>query len=277
MTPQQYCANKTAQSGSSFYYSFLFLEKKKREAITALYAFCREVDDIVDDASDEHVARSKLNWWDQEVEKMWLGAPQHPVTIAIQQFIEPYKLEKKYFKLIIDGMMMDLERQNYETMEQLTKYCYRSASAVGILSASIFGYSHPSTLIYAEQLGLALQITNILRDIQEDLVRGRLYIPLEELDKVNIKRADLRQSVGKKSFDTLIANQVDIAQKHFDSADRSLHVDDRKSQKAGLIMSGIYRKLLNKIASRPASSFAKRQTLTPIHKLWIAWRIWSKP
>ena len=277
MTPQQYCAKKTAQSGSSFYYSFLFLEKKKREAITALYAFCREVDDIVDDASDEHVARSTLNWWDQEIEKMWLGTPQHPVSIAIQPFIEPYKLEKKYFKLIIDGMMMDLERQNYETMEQLTKYCYRSASAVGILSASIFGYSHPSTLIYAEQLGLALQITNILRDIQEDLVRGRLYIPLEELDKVNIKRADLKQSVGKKSFDTLIANQVDIAQKHFDSADRSLHVDDRQSQKAGLIMSGIYRKLLNKIASRPARSFAKRQTLTPIHKLWIAWRIWSKP
>ncbi|MDA0361148.1 MAG: presqualene diphosphate synthase HpnD [Proteobacteria bacterium] len=277
MTPQQYCANKTAQSGSSFYYSFLFLEKKKREAITALYAFCREVDDIVDDTSDEHVARSKLNWWDQEIEKTWLGTPQHPVTVAIQQFIEPYKLERKYFKLIIDGMMMDLERKNYETMEQLTKYCYRSASAVGILSASIFGYSHPSTLIYAEQLGLALQITNILRDIQEDLVRGRVYIPLEEFDKVNIKRADLRQSVGKKSFDTLIANQVETAQKHFDSAERSLHVDDRQSQKAGLIMSGIYQKLLAKIASKPARSFAKRQTLTPIHKLWIAWRIWSKP
>ena len=277
MTPQQYCANKTAQSGSSFYYSFLFLEKKKREAITALYAFCREVDDIVDDTSDEHVARSKLNWWDQEIEKTWLGTPQHPVTVAIQQFIEPYKLERKYFKLIIDGMMMDLERKNYETMEQLTKYCYRSASAVGILSASIFGYSHPSTLIYAEQLGLALQITNILRDIQEDLVRGRVYIPLEEFDKVNIKRADLGQSVGKKSFDTLIANQVETAQKHFDSAERSLHVDDRQSQKAGLIMSGIYQKLLAKIASKPARSFAKRQTLTPIHKLWIAWRIWSKP
>ena len=277
MTPQEYCSKKTAQSGSSFYYSFLFLEKKKREAITALYAFCREVDDIVDDASDEHVARSKLNWWGQEIEKMWLGTPQHPVTIAIQQFIEPYKLEQKYFKLIIDGMMMDLERKNYETMEQLTKYCYRSASAVGILSASIFGYSHPSTLIYAEQLGLALQITNILRDIQEDLVRGRVYIPLEEFDKVNIKRADLRQSVGKKSFDTLIANQVETAQKHFDSAERSLHVDDRQSQKAGLIMSGIYQKLLAKIASKPARSFAKRQTLTPIHKLWIAWSIWSKP
>ena len=277
MTPQQYCANKTAQSGSSFYYSFLFLEKKKREAITALYAFCREVDDIVDDTSDEHVARSKLNWWDQEIEKTWLGTPQHPVTVAIQQFIEPYKLERKYFKLIIDGMMMDLERKNYETMDQLTNYCYRSASAVGILSASIFGYSHPSTLIYAEQLGLALQITNILRDIQEDLVRGRVYIPLEEFDKAHIKRADLRQSVGKKSFDTLIANQVETAQKHFDSAERSLHVDDRQSQKAGLIMSGIYQKLLAKIASKPARSFAKRQTLTPIHKLWIAWSIWSKP
>ena len=277
MTPQEYCSKKTAQSGSSFYYSFLFLEKKKREAITALYAFCREVDDIVDDASDEHVARSKLNWWDQEIEKMWLGTPRHPVTIAIQQFIEPYKLEQKYFKLIIDGMMMDLEQQNYETMDQLKEYCYRSASAVGILSASIFGYAHPTTLIYAEQLGLALQLTNILRDIKEDLARGRIYIPLEELDKVNIKRANLSHSVGEKSFDTLIDNQVAIAQKIFDSAERNLHIDDRQSQKAGLIMGAIYRKLLNRIASKPAGSFTKRQTLTPIHKLWIAWRIWSKP
>ncbi len=277
MTPEEYCAKKTAQSGSSFYYSFLFLDKNKREAITALYAFCREVDDIVDGASDEYIARSKLSWWAREIEKMWAGTPQHPVTLALQRFIEPYKLEQKYFQLIIDGMLMDLERQNYETMDQLTQYCYRSASAVGVLSANIFGYSHPSTLMYAEKLGLALQLTNILRDINEDLTRGRIYIPLEELEKVKIARPDLRHSVGTVAFDNLVANQVDIAQSLFDSAHDNLHTDDRQSQKAGLIMSAIYRKLLEKIASKPSRSFAKRQTLTPIHKLWIAWRIWSNP
>lgn len=276
MTPQEYCTKKTAQSGSSFYYSFLFLDKDKREAITALYAFCREVDDIVDGASDEYVARSKLSWWAQEVEKIWEGTPQHPVTLALQHFIEPYKLEKRYFELIIEGMLMDLERQDYDTMEQLTKYCYRSASAVGVLSANIFGYSHPSTLIYAEKLGLALQLTNILRDINEDLARGRIYIPLEELEKAKITRSNLRQSVGTVAFDNLVANQVSIAQSFFDSAHSNLHIDDRQSQKAGLIMSGIYQKLLKKIAIKPSHSFAKRQTLTPIHKLWIAWRIWSK-
>ena len=276
MTPQEYCAQKTAQSGSSFYYSFLFLEKNKRDAITALYAFCREVDDIVDGPSDEHVARSKLSWWSHEIDAMWSGSPLHPVTQALCPFIEPYKLEKKHFKLIIDGMLMDLEKKQYETMYELTQYCYRSASAVGILSANIFGYSHPNTLIYAEQLGLALQLTNILRDINEDLERGRIYIPLEELRKVGLKRETIISAVGTKSFDQLITNKVKTALEIFESEHSHLHADDRKSQKAGLIMSAIYRKVLEKIASKPSRSFIKRQTLTPIQKFWIAWRVWSK-
>ena len=276
MTPQEYCAQKTIQSGSSFYYSFLFLEKNKREAITALYAFCREVDDVVDEPSDEQVARAKLGWWNQELNNMWAGSPQHPVTRALFPFIEPYKLEKKYFELIIEGMLMDLDKTQYETKEQLTHYCYRSASAVGILSANIFGYSHPSTLIYAEQLGLALQLTNILRDINEDLTRGRIYIPLEDLQHVGLSRETILSAVGTKSFDTLVKNQVKIAIDLFDVAHSNLHRDDRQLQKAGLIMSAIYRKLLQKIASNPSRSFIRRQTLTPIQKLWIAWRVWSK-
>ena len=277
MKPQEYCAQKTAQSGSSFYYSFLFLDKNKRNAITALYAFCREVDDIVDGTMDEYVARSKLSWWAEEIEKMWAGTSQHPVTLALQNFIQPFNLEQKYFELIIEGMLMDLEQRNYETMDQLNQYCYRAASAVGVLSANIFGYSHSSTLIYAEKLGLALQLTNILRDVKEDLSRGRIYIPLEELDKVEIKRENLRGSVGTKAFDNLIVNQANIAHDFFDSAHSNLHTDDRESQKTGLIMSAIYRKLLGKIASKPSRSFIKRQSLTPIYKLWIAWRVWSNP
>jgi len=276
MTPQEYCNQKTAQSGSSFYYSFLFLKKNKREAITALYAFCREVDDIVDKPSDEHVARSTLGWWNHELDAMWSGSPQHPVTQALSRFIEPYKLEKKYFKLIIEGMLMDLDKTEYQNMEQLTQYCYRSASAVGILSANIFGYSNPSTLIYAEQLGLALQLTNILRDINEDLQRARIYIPLDELKKAGLNRETLLSAVGTKPFDALITNQVNIAYDLFDSAHSHLHPDDRQSQKAGLIMSAIYRKLLQKIASKPSQIFLKRQSLTPIEKFWIACKVWAK-
>ena len=276
MTPQEYCARKTAQSGSSFYYSFLFLDKNKRDAITALYAFCREVDDVVDDTADEQIARAKLEWWKSEIDSVWSGTPQHPVTKALRSFIKQYRLEKKYFHLIIDGMVMDLDRTQYETSDQLTHYCYRAASAVGILSANIFGYSHPSTLTFAERLGLALQLTNILRDIQEDLARGRIYIPTDQLTKFGINKYSLHESVGTKEFDNLIEGQAEHAYELFESAHSALHPDDRKDQKAGLIMSAIYKKLLGKIVENPSRSFFKRQTLSPIHKFWIAWRVWSK-
>src|SRR5690606_30767548 len=165
MSPQEYCQEKAAASGSSFYYSFLFLPKPQREAITALYAFCREVDDIADECHEELVARSKLAWWRLEIGNLYNGQPQHPVTEALGPAVESYQLNEEYFQEIIDGMEMDLEQNRYAEFKHLQLYCYRAASVVGLLSASIFGFSNHRTLKYAHDLGLAFQLTNIIRDI----------------------------------------------------------------------------------------------------------------
>jgi phytoene synthase len=152
MTPQQYCQDKAAKSGSSFYYSFLFLPKSKREAITALYAFCREVDDVVDECKETSVARTKLAWWRNEIHHLYQKNPQHPVTKALNDVIRTYHLDQEHFIEIIDGMEMDLDQNRYTDFKQLQLYCYRVASVVGLLSAQIFGFSNRKTLKYAHDL-----------------------------------------------------------------------------------------------------------------------------
>src|SRR5512141_3381740 len=173
MTPDEYCQQKAAQSGSSFYYSFLFLPAERRRAITALYAFCREVDDVADEVHDAGVARTKLAWWRTEVANLFAGQPQHPGTRALAPFVETCRLDAARLNEIIDGMEMDLTWHRYPDFESLRLYCHRVAGVVGQLSASIFGYRDPSTLEYAESLGLAFQLTNIIRDVGEDARRGR--------------------------------------------------------------------------------------------------------
>ncbi|MBX9705497.1 MAG: squalene/phytoene synthase family protein, partial [Gammaproteobacteria bacterium] len=178
MTPQQYCEEKTAKSGSSFYYSFMFLPKDRREAITALYAFCREVDDIADECTDFTIAQTKLNWWRTEIESLYEGKPQHPVSKALLNPIKTYQLDAEHFIEVIDGMEMDLKFNRYEDFKQLQLYCYRVASVVGLLTAQILGFSNRKTLKYAHDLGMAFQLTNIIRDVGEDARRNRIYLPL---------------------------------------------------------------------------------------------------
>lgn len=276
MSPQDYCTQKAAKSGSSFYYSFLFLDHSRREAIIALYAFCREVDDIVDGSTNTDVAKVKLTWWQKELERIWDGNPQHPVARALAVSVERYGLEKKYFDLIIEGMMMDLIQTRYATFEDLKSYCYRVASAVGILSARIFGFKHKDTLIFAEKLGLALQITNILRDIKEDYDRDRIYLPLSTLENANINPSDLLTYIGTQKYDYMVREQAQLANGLYESAIANLPEDDRAAQRAGLIMCEIYRKILSRISDAPSKAFNKRQSLAPIHKLWIAFRVWSR-
>jgi phytoene synthase len=275
MSPEQYCKEKSASSGSSFYYSFLFLDPQRRDAIMALYAFCREVDDIVDNDNDGNIAQAKLNWWKQEIENTFRNNPQHPVTRSLAKFIVHYQLEQQYFDLIIEGMSLDLTKKQYQTNDELDHYCFRAASAVGVLSAQIFGVTQANTLRYAEVLGLALQKTNILRDIKEDLDRGRIYIPTESLVKAGIQPDRLQQSIASDNYKRLILDQIEAIEPIYEQALSLLPDEDKKHQKAGLIMAAIYKKILKKIATNPKKAFEQRQTLAPLNKLWIAWRVWS--
>jgi len=268
----EYCQQKAARSGSSFYYSFLFLPPERRRAITALYAFCREVDDVVDEVSDVGVARTKLAWWRTEVANLFAGHPQHPVTRALEPFIAPYGLDAGRMNEIIDGMEMDLVHHRYADFEALKLYCHRAAGVVGQLSASIFGYANASTLEYAEALGLAFQLTNIIRDVGEDARRERVYLPADELSRFGITPEDLLHGRGGARFAELMHFQAERARSYYELAHSRLAPEDRASQRPGLIMAAIYRTLLDEIERDGFRVLDRRVALTPLRKLWIAWR-----
>ena len=275
MNPHDYCRQKAAASGSSFYYSFLFLPKPRREAITALYAFCREVDDIADECSDIELARVKLDWWRGEISCLYEGHPTHPVTRALQAAVQQYALAEEHLREIVDGMEMDLDQNRYHDFKQLQLYCYRVASVVGLLSASIFGYSDRKTLKYAHDLGLAFQLTNIIRDVGEDARRGRIYLPLDEMTRFGVSESDLLQGRESDAVRALLEFQIGRAEEFYLRAFAALPAADRKAQRAGLIMAAIYRTLLDEIrASGCEKVLNQRISLTPLRKLWLAWKTW---
>ncbi|MCS0633746.1 presqualene diphosphate synthase HpnD [Telluria mixta] len=276
MSPDEYCQQKTAQSGSSFYYSFLFLPPERRRAITALYAFCREVDDTVDDATDQSVARIKLAWWRNEVAQMYGGTPTHPVMLALKPHIQPYDLKQEHLQAIIDGMEMDLDQSRYLDYPNLKKYCWHVAGVVGILSASIFGITNPQTLKYAETLGLAFQLTNIIRDVGEDARKGRIYLPVNELQQFNVTAADLLNARHSEKFEALMKFQAERAQKLYDDAFALLPKEDRRAQRPGLMMAAIYRTLLDEIERDGFHVLTQKISLTPLRKLWLAWKTYVR-
>ena len=272
MNPHEYCQQKAAQSGSSFYYSFLFLPEDRRRAITALYAFCREVDDVVDEVTDPHVARAKLAWWSDELERAYRGGAQHPVALALADVVKPFGLEEERLREIIAGMFMDLDHQRYADFAKLRHYCHHVAGVVGVLSAKIFGYQDPHTLEYAEELGLAFQLTNIIRDVGEDARRNRIYLPLSELAEHGVAEDDVLNARETDAFKRLMAFQIDRALGCYDAAFSKLPAVDRKAQRPGIIMAAIYRTLLKEIAADGCRVLTQRTALTPVRKLWIAWR-----
>jgi len=276
MTPDQYCQQKAANSGSSFYYSFLFLPAEKRQAITALYAFCREVDDIVDDCHDAHIAESKLGWWREEVERLYAGNPEHPVSKALSTSLQHFALHEEYLGEIIDGMYMDLHINQYDTFNDLLLYCHRAAGVVGLLAAEIFGSSHRDTLTFAENLGTALQLTNIIRDVREDVMRGRVYLPVEDLEKFNVQVSDLHQPVTTEPLRQLLAFQVKRAEEYYHKAFQLLPDCDRFNHLSSMIMSDIYLALLNEIKNDHYQVMEHRIKLTPLRKLWIAWKTYRR-
>ena len=276
MTPDEYCQEKAAKSGSSFYYSFLFLPPEHGRAITALYAFCREVDDVVDEISDPGVAAKTLAWWREEVQALYDGRPQHPVTRALQPAIEPYDIEQARLNEIIDGMEMDLRQSRYLDFAALERYCYHVAGVVGILAARIFGYRNPQTLKYAETLGTAFQLTNIIRDVGEDARKNRIYIPMDELQRFGITAADILNYRETENFGALMRFQIERAEHYYREALALLPEEDRRAQRPGLVMAAIYRTLLDEIRRDGCKVLNQRTALTPVRKLWIAWRTWLK-
>ena len=271
MTPQQYCINKTNKSGSSFLPAFYFLGKEKKMALTALYAFCREVDDIVDGCDDYKEGRKKLNWWSLEVSRLFSETPQHPVTKLLVNYIYKFDLDEKYFNEIIDGMEMDLNFNRYENFTKLQLYCYRAASAVGILSAKIFGFNNINTLKYAHDMGIALQLTNIIRDLGEDAKRGRIYIPLDELKLFDLTETDILKCTNHKKIKKLVIFLSERAQNFFFSAVEHLPAEDKRKQLPGLMMGNIYFVLLKKIVtSDPEKILNKRTLLSPYRRVIIA-------
>lgn len=276
MSPDEYCQQKTVQSGSSFYYSFLFLPPERRRAITALYAFCREVDDTVDEATDGSVARIKLAWWRTEVSKMYSGTPTHPVMLALQPHVATYQLEEKHLLAIVDGMEMDLDQSRYLDYPGLQRYCWHVAGVVGILSASIFGYTNPQTLAYAEKLGLAFQLTNIIRDVGDDARKGRIYLPVNDLQQFGVTANDLLKLQHSDKFEALMRFQAERAQTIYDEALTLLPKEDRRAQRPGLMMAAIYRTLLDEIQRDGFHVLNQRISLTPLRKLWLAWKTYVR-
>ena len=276
MNPDQYCQDKCAASGSSFYYSFLFLPPERRRAIMALYAFCREVDDVVDECHDPALASTKLVWWRQEVGRIYDGQPQHPVGLALKGIVGSIHLPQEQLLEIIDGMEMDLVQSRYLDFKGLSLYCYRVASVVGLLSAEIFGYQDRQTQKYAHDLGMAFQLTNIIRDVGEDARRNRIYIPMDELKQFGVPAADLLNAKYSDNFTALMQFQYERAERYYTQAFALLPQVDRKSQRPGLIMAAIYRTLLDEIRRENFQVLHQRISLPPTRKLWLAAKTWIK-
>lgn len=276
MTPDQYCQNKTAESGSSFYYSFMFLSRERRRAITALYAFCREVDDVVDECSDENVARTTLAWWRSQVAAIYSGTPQHPVAQALVPIVKQFKLPQEHLLEIIDGMEMDLNQHQYADFKSLQLYCYRVASVVGLLAAEIFGYTDRKTLKYAHDLGIALQLTNIIRDVGEDARRGRIYLPQDEMAQFGVHTRDVLNALETDNFNKLMQFQIERAQNYYNIALTELPSVDRKAQRTGLIMATIYRATLEEVVHTGCHVLRERVSLPPLRKIWLALITWLK-
>ena len=274
MNPDQYCAEKAAASGSSFYYSFLFLPPERRRAITALYAFCREVDDVVDETQDPQLAAMKLAWWRTEVGNLFEGHPNHPVTKALQPFIEKFSVSHEKLGEIIDGMEMDLTQTRYLDWPALERYCHRVAGVVGLLAARIFGYRDARTLEYARNLGIAFQLTNIIRDVGEDARKNRIYLPMDELKRFDVPAADILIARETPQFNALMRFQDERARGWYGTAFAALPAVDRRAQRPGLIMAAIYKALLDEIVRDDFRVLSRRTSLTPLRKFWIAWKTW---
>jgi phytoene synthase len=272
----EYCARLTRQSRSNFYYSFLFLAKEKREAIYAVYAFCRTVDDVADGPAPVVEKQTSLEAWRRELDRCYQGKPEHPITAKLAQSLLQFPIAKEYFDELIAGVEMDLTRNRYSTFRELYEYCYRVAGVVGLMCIEIFGYRNPKAKDYAVNLGVALQLTNIMRDLRVDAERGRIYLPQEELARFGYSETELLQGVYNPAFVGLMRFCGGRARQYFHNASQLLAAEDRRSLFAAEIMGRIYYQLLDAIEATEYRVFDRTITLPTTRKLWIALSIWAR-
>jgi 15-cis-phytoene synthase len=263
-------------AASNFYYSFLLLPTAKRRAINDVYTFCRLLDDIVDEEQKGRDAPSELQFWRDEVEACYQGCPTTEFGERLIISIEEFELPRQPFIDLIEGMEMDLKWHSYQTFADLREYCYRAASAVGLICIEIFGYESARTREYAVNLGLALQLTNILRDLKEDIARGRIYIPLEDLEQFGYSEKDLRANLYNAPFIDLMKFEYARARSYFEKAAASLPENDRASMFAAEIMGSIYRELLEQMPGIQFDVFRNRLSVTKSRRLRIALEIWLR-
>ncbi|MGH7230348.1 MAG: presqualene diphosphate synthase HpnD [Nitrospiraceae bacterium] len=276
---QTYCEIVAKRSGSNFYYSFLFLPRARREAMYAVYAFCKEVDSAVDDPPSGSDPHEQLTRWRKELTAAYHGTPSHPVTVSLAEHIRRLAIPQPYFDDLLDGVEMDLSTIRYATFEELSVYCYRVASVVGLICLHVFGTRSDKARQYAIDLGLAFQLTNILRDLGADADRGRIYLPQEDLARYGYSEADLRARTYSPGFVELMKFECARARGYYRKArqqSESLPGPDRRALTVAEIMRGVYVRILDRIERSGYRVFDTRLSLAPSYRLAIAAGIWLR-
>jgi phytoene synthase len=269
------CAQVTRRSRSSFYYAFILLPAERRRALHAVYAFCRFIDDIADDESIREPALL-LKRWREELDRVYAGAPTRALSRALADSARRFNIPRELFEEIINGVEMDLSRKRYQSWEELRPYCYRVASALGLICIEIFGYRNPSAKLYAENLGLALQLTNILRDVREDAERGRIYLPLEDLARFNVSENEILGGVYSPNFISLMDFEARRARELYALAQSELAPEDRATLLTAEAMRLIYAALLGRIIKSNYRVLDRRHSLSAPHKLYLVGRAWAE-
>ena len=275
MNAGRFVSRLTRKSRSNFFFAFLLLPRAQREAIFAVYAFCRIVDDTVDVGGDRAAQRAALERWRGEIARVFEGAPEHPAAQRLQEVIGLFPIPRSALEEIIAGVEMDLDRSSYETFEALYPYCYRVASAVGLCSIAIFGHTDPRARDYAVNLGIALQLTNILRDVQPDARMGRVYLPQEDLRRFGVTAADLREGRYTPRFVELMTWEAARAHDYYARAWRALPLVDQRRLFAAEIMGYTYFALLRAMEARRFQVFGERVTVPALRRIGIALSCWA--
>ena len=278
----------TKASRSNFSYAFLFLPKPKRDALYGVYAFCRVTDDLVDEASTAGAGPAlsaplpgatpidRLKAWREELDACYRGQATHPVTQRLSEILRTFRIPRRCFEELLNGAEMDLIKNRYATFAELQQYCYRVAGVVGLMCIEIFGYSQPATRLYAEHLGTAFQLTNILRDLATDGERGRIYLPQEDLERFGYPEADLLGRRRTPAFSELMRFEVGRARQFYAAARETLPPEDRGTMLAAEVMGAIYARILDRIETANYDVFSRRIRLSDTHRLCLALGCWAR-
>ena len=274
MNPDDYCRQKAIADASSLHYALLFLAPERRAALTALCAFSKELREVVDQVTDGHVARTKLAWWRMEIGKLVEGNPSHPVMQALRPHIGEAGIRAELLNQVIDAMELDLAQTRYLEFTGLSRYCELASGAPAVAAARVLGWTNPRTSEYATNLGIALQLTRIIRDVDAHARQNRIYLPMDELRQFDVSAADVLQSRHSDNFAKLMAFQARRAETFFGKAIGLLPAEDRRAQRAGLIMAALQRATLAEVERDGFRVLTHRTSLTPLRKLWLAWKTW---